>query len=139
MSIWLPRVQQIFAAEAFAALALPPQHAELLRGRDIVWFIDNLASCSSLIRGGSAQEDVEQIALASHLLLMVLGCRVWFEWVDSGSNPADGLSRDGLDDCWTVKQGWNLSEGIIPGWAYCPLPAVNFAQALIQHWEAKGL
>ena len=34
----------------------------------------------------------------------------WFEWIDSDSNPADGLSRDGLLDQWTIQQGWELLE-----------------------------
>ena len=35
---------------------------------------------------------------------------VWYEWVDSDSNPADGLSRDGVHDEWTLRQGWELTE-----------------------------
>ena len=36
--------------------------------------------------------------------------RIWYEWIDSNSNPADGLSRDGLLDEWTVRQGWELAN-----------------------------
>ena len=35
---------------------------------------------------------------------------VWVEYVESASNPADGLSRAGLEDPWTVAQGWQLRE-----------------------------
>ena len=34
----------------------------------------------------------------------------WYEWVGSDSNPADGLSRDGAHDKWTLEQGWHLTE-----------------------------
>ena len=34
----------------------------------------------------------------------------WFEWVDSDSNLADGLSRDGAADPWTLDQDWELHE-----------------------------
>ena len=34
----------------------------------------------------------------------------WYEWIDSDSNPADGLSRDGVSDQWTMSQGWELTE-----------------------------
>ena len=26
------------------------------------------------------------------------------------SNPADGLSRAGMEDAWTLQQGWTLQE-----------------------------
>ena len=46
----------------------------------------------------------------------MLECRVWIEWIDSKSNPADGLSRLGLLDPWTQGQGWELSEAAQPPW-----------------------
>ena len=42
--------------------------------------------------------------------------RIWYEWIDSKSNPADGLSRDGLLDKWTKRQGWNLEESASLQW-----------------------
>ena len=44
------------------------------------------------------------------LLLIRYNIAVWFEWVDSDSNFADGLSRDGAEDSWTLKQNWELHE-----------------------------
>jgi len=35
---------------------------------------------------------------------------VWIVYVESASNPADGLSRAGLEDPWTRAQGWQLKE-----------------------------
>ena len=43
--------------------------------------------------------------------------KIRFEWVDSHSNPSDGLSRDGLTDAWTIEQGWDLAEGQAPPWS----------------------
>eukprot|EP00972_Heterocapsa_arctica_P115389 16447476-Heterocapsa_arctica.AAC.1 len=40
---------------------------------------------------------------------MEASCAAWFEWIDSASNPADGLSRDGILDKWAVQQGWELT------------------------------
>ena len=37
-------------------------------------------------------------------------CAAWYEGIDSASNPADGLSRDGIRDQWTLKQGWEITE-----------------------------
>ena len=47
-------------------------------------------------------------------LALQMGCRIWFEWIDSKSNPSDGLSRDGLDDAWTKAQGWDIAEILGP-------------------------
>ncbi|CAK0807283.1 unnamed protein product, partial [Prorocentrum cordatum] len=66
-----------------------------LRGRDVIWFVDNEAAAAAGIRGGSGETEVDIMMQAAHLLWMHLDCRVWIEWVDSASNPADGLSRDG--------------------------------------------
>ena len=50
------------------------------------------------------------LAAATHLALIDEQCTAWFEWIDSDSNPADGLSRDGLLDKWTTQQEWELLE-----------------------------
>ena len=110
MDALLPRKTQIFAAEAIAVLTalvlLPGQFAQ----RELLWFIDNESAVSSLIRGGSKAQDVGHLAAATHLALIEEQCTAWFEWIDSDSNPADGLSRDGLLDQWTIQQGWELLE-----------------------------
>ena len=75
-----------------------------------MWFVDNEAAVSSLIRGTSRSGDVGHIAAIAQLRLLQLGASPWFEWIDSHSNPADGLSRDGLADEWTAAQGLLLKE-----------------------------
>ena len=112
----MPRMWQVFADEALASVAVPWNFPNLLRGRDVVWFIDNEAAAATLIRGSAKVEDADGIAQVAHLLYAALHARVWFEWVDSKSNPSDGLSRDGLSDCWTRKQWWQLTEAVQPPW-----------------------
>ena len=106
---WSHRHQQIFPAEsvvlAIATWALHPH----LRDKDVVWFIDNEAAASCAIRGCSSIPEVETAVQAAHILWLALGCRVWIEWIDSKSNPSDGLSRLGLRDPWTLQQNWRLS------------------------------
>ena len=114
---WLPRKQQIFAAESMAVLAAVWQDRSLLEGRDIVWFIDNEAAASSMIRGGSAEGDVNDIAEATHLLLHRLGCRMWVEWIDSGSNPSDGASREGTACPWCAKKNITVRVAQEPPWS----------------------
>ena len=106
----MPRKTQIFAAEAIVALMAPLFTPELLVAQDCTWYVDNEAAVSSLIRGTSRTCDVGHIAAASQLLFLQLQTRVWWEWVDTKSNPADGLSRAGTLDAWTAGQGWDLVD-----------------------------
>ena len=75
--------------------------SDQLRGLDVVCFIDNEAAATAAIRGTSGQEDVNSIVQPAHLFWMYLDVRAWIWWVDSNSNPSDGLSRLGLEDPWT--------------------------------------
>lgn len=106
----IERKQQIFACEALAIPAALLRNANTLVDCDVLWFVDNEAACSSLVRGASKEEDVASIAGAAHLMMLQNRCRAWFEWIDSDSNPADGLSRDGCLDEWTQDQGWHLRD-----------------------------
>ena len=45
----------------------------------------------------------------AHLYWLWVNCRIWIEWIDSKSNPAD-LNRRGLLDEWACSQGWHLSS-----------------------------
>jgi len=69
---------------------------------------------SSLIKASSPQSDIHLIAQFSQAAYHALQARVWFEWIDSASNPSDGLSRSGLEDSWTLQQGWNLAVVVFP-------------------------
>ena len=86
------------------------EHLGTFKDRDAIFFIDNEGGCSSLIRGSTSAQDVSCFIHAVHALLTSVNCRAWFEWVDSESNPADGLSRLGLHDPWTARQGWQLAN-----------------------------
>ena len=110
------RTTQIMACEAVAVPQAILREPHLFAGCDVTWFIDNEAACSSLIRGSSSQEDISIIASITHFLMMEHDIRIWYEWIDSKSNPADGLSRDGLLDKWTKQQGWSLEESASLQW-----------------------
>eukprot|EP00435_Cladocopium_sp_Y103_P038090 s83_g10.t1 len=114
LATWLPRKQQIYPGEAVVALVLPVLLPEVLAARGILWFIDNESAVSTLVRCASSQCDVHEIAQYSHYLLHMLRSRVWYEWIDSDSNPSDGLSRLGLEDEWTQSQNWDLKAFPFP-------------------------
>ena len=113
------RKTQIYACEAFAPLAALWNSPGKFRGRDVIAFVDNEAACAALVRGSASCPDVESICQTLHLTCAYLGCRWWVEWIDSDSNPSDGLSRAGLKDAWTVAQSWTLAEAAVPPWESC--------------------
>ena len=64
---WVKRDQQVFVAETLAPLAASIHHADRLRNRDIVWFVDNVGACSVLIKGNSSQHDAGIVTATAHL------------------------------------------------------------------------
>ena len=101
-------------------IAVLTSSGEFLEGQDILWFVDNESACSALIRGQSREGDVHVIAQTTSLLLRRKKCRAWFEWIDSDANLADGLSRLGVGDPWTLLQGWQLEVYELPEWCCKP-------------------
>ena len=115
---WTPRKQQIFPCEALCLLVIPLVYAHLIKGRDLLWFIDNQAAVAAAVKSASTAEDAFEIAQMASLLRTRLACRGWFEWIDSDSNPSDGLSRDGLADEWSCSQDWFLQAFDFPAAAF---------------------
>ena len=116
---WKPRETQIFAAEAFCSLLVPFNLPESLRDRDVLWFVDNEAAAAAMILGSSGSRDVDMIVQLAFLQFHSLNCRIWVEWINSASNPSDGLSRGGLQDAWTLSQGWSLTYAFLPHPTLC--------------------
>ena len=114
LDAWKPRHQQIFQGEALCVLVVPALHPKLLFQEDAIWFVDNQAALSAAIRGGCRETDVHEIAYAAATLRTRLSFRCWFEWVDSDSNPSDGLSRVGLRCEFIASQGWAAQEFLLP-------------------------
>ena len=73
------RMQQITACEMMPVLYFLLSHSSLVAGRDVLWWIDNQASVSLLIKGSSSQQDLAAISAAVHLYSAHLGCRLWLE------------------------------------------------------------
>ena len=125
------RQTQINGCEALAGVIIPANAPDLLRGRDIVWFVDNQAACQILMKGSSSLPDIAVIAAVTQLLFTRLGCRVYFEYVPSDSNPSDGLSRDGLQDSWTLSQGWRLLPAVTPEILFTAFDSLSHALLLV--------
>ena len=114
MAGWTDRKTQIYPAEVYALFAAVWEHRFLLAGADVLAFVDNEAAAAAIIRGAPRHNDVGDMVHCLHWTLLRHGVRPWVEWIDSDSNPSDGLSRDGLLDKWTLEQGWDLRAGSHP-------------------------
>ena len=97
----------------------------LFRGRTIVWYVDNTSAMASFVKGASKNEHLERIVVVFWFCVFHLDAQVWIEWVDSGANWSDGLSREFDRDPFIARHGF-LVEKIAPctGWWAGPLSDV---------------
>ena len=92
--------------------------AKYLVGRDAVWWIDNSSTLGACIKGGSRAEDLDRSVITLHLACAMLGTRIWFEYVESKSNWADGSSRLLLLDPWSSEHGFSMAQVHTPEWPW---------------------
>ena len=70
----------------------------VFRGRSVAWYVDNTSAMHSFVKGAASDVHLERIVTSMWIIAFHLETDIWFEWVDSGSNWADDLSRH-LDRC----------------------------------------
>ena len=112
--MWHPSKTYIAQLELLMVLVALLQLAEHLRGRRGIWFIDNTAALMALVRGRSNSEDLDRLAGLIHAVLFAHRVWMYFEWVESGANWADGVSREGLRDAWHQRQQFRVAECKFP-------------------------
>ena len=117
MDKFVVRKNQIYVCEGLCMPYALEEFASQWYGRDLIWWIDNKAVWSAGIKGTAKASDMEFMLIYVHLTLAKYNIRLWIEWVDTLSNPADGLSRDGLLDAWTQQQNWSCREAAPPSWS----------------------
>ena len=93
-----------------AVLKLPDE----MRGKRGIWFIDNTAALMALIRGRSNSADLDRLAGSIQAALFAIQIWMYFEWVKSKSNWADGISREALEDEWYQRHGFVSSTCTFP-------------------------
>ena len=64
-----------------------------LRGRRVVFYIDNTSAWSAMIQGYTSSRTMAKISALFHLALAALDIDCWIEWVNSDANIADWPSR----------------------------------------------
>ena len=87
------RKTQIFPFEVIAAVVSLIKWGPLLDGRRIIFFVDNVGARGSLASGRSSQPDVHGIVRAAWQVAVKYRLAVFFVWVPSALNVADGPSR----------------------------------------------
>ena len=96
-----PLVREWFASykhiiglvEMYAVLVAADVWADLVKGRRVIYFIDNQSSLDALIKGTSSSELFRAMLERWENLDVNSGAMNWFARVPSHSNPADGPSR----------------------------------------------
>ena len=91
-------------------LAFPAE----FRGASGVWYVDNIAALMALVRGRSDSPELDHMAQTIFILLFHLRCYLWFEWVPSASNWADGISRHGFRDTWWQSHRFCVHSSAVP-------------------------
>ena len=91
---------------------------DTIRRRSLLWFEDNSAVLSGLVKGASGHPMLDAGAATIHLLLAALGARAWFEYVESDANWSDGASRSLADDPWAKANGFIVELGSVPTWPW---------------------
>ena len=95
LEAWDLRKQYITQGELLAGPLALQCLEEDLSGQQVLWFVDNQAALTAMIKGSSPIQDNCRMALilAKRLARARVAC--WFEFVDSKANPSDPLSREG--------------------------------------------
>ena len=71
---------------------------------------DNANVLSAMVKGSSGNPVVDRMSIIVSLASAYLRTRVWFEYIESDSNWADGASRKLLEDDWSVSHGCKLTQ-----------------------------
>jgi len=108
----------IMEVESVPVVTLMLSQPGLFMGRDVVWFIDNVATLSAFIKGGSDAVDLDRSACVASLVMGRLCTRVWFEYVESHSNWSDGISRLLSADPFCAKHSFALRQAFVPAWPW---------------------
>ena len=104
--VWDNQPTKISQLELCIVLMGLASMAEAFRGRHGLWFVDNVAALMSLIKGRSNTVELDIMAGAVHAALCGLNSAIYFEWIASKDNWSDGVSRDGADDVWLQRHGF---------------------------------
>ena len=113
-SLWGDHETYIAQLELMMILAAILRHGPKLKHTKGIWFVDNVAALMALVRGRSNEPALDHMALLIHAALFVLHAVIYFEWVESGANWSDGISREGLQDSWHRQNHFSSEVAVMP-------------------------
>jgi hypothetical protein len=86
----------IIQGELIVAVAAYYSLPELLRGRAVMHFIDNMVALSAIVNGYASKPDCATMVNSLHEAVLELRVHLWAEWVPSKANIGDWPSRPAL-------------------------------------------
>ena len=101
---FLARRTQIIPVELVAPIVALETFKDLVRGSDLLLFIDSEVVEAALVKGYSSREDLCSLISVFWNLVLELRVRVFIDRVATDANPADWPSRDHLEVGESV--GW---------------------------------
>jgi hypothetical protein len=121
----------IAICEAAVIAAAIVAEGEALAGCEVVWFVDNTTALYAFVAGTSANASVERASHIVHFVAYRWNIRIWFEFIDSGGNWADGVSRDLQDDMWARRHRFEVRN--------LDMTALYWMQSLPELWRSLGI
>ena len=97
--------QVISQAELATAVAIRMNFKKVLKGRKVIFFIDNEAARFAIIKSVSGKSSMQVLTTAFHRCDLDHECFHWIERVPSASNPADWPTRGKTNDLVELVQG----------------------------------
>lgn len=88
--------------------------APRLKGRPVIWFCDNSVCVSALTKSSSSSPDLARLASVINATSVAYNIEIWYEYVDSKSNWADGPSREGINSSFLAKHGFTAASRSLP-------------------------
>ena len=79
---------------------------------------DNTPALCSYVAGSDRAADIVRTVHVFYMLCTVLRCRVWWEWVKSDANWADGASRLLFEDGFARRHRFSISALATPAWPW---------------------
>ena len=81
-----------------------------IRGTSSVWFVDNVAALMALVKGSSCSRSLDQMAKLVHLACFSVHSAPYFEYIESGANWADDISRYGARGSWAPRNAFSVAS-----------------------------
>ena len=91
------RQQYVGQLEVLAAVAAYTTFPAIVRGREVIHFIDNTGALFGLMKGYARDVDSARLVHSFHAICAALGSRVWLAYVASKANLADLPSRGSFE------------------------------------------